>query len=76
MFQIEEYVIAGNQSLGEKSKAFSSDDDSRCIFCPSMTSVLYWSLCVRQFPLYAPANVLCFVQLQDPGQNLFFCLFS
>ena len=76
MFQIEEYVIAGNQSLAEKSKAFASDDDSRCIFCPSMTSVLYWSLCVRQFPLSAPVNVLCFVQLQDPGQNLFFCLFS
>ena len=62
--------------LCDKSKAFSSDDDSRCIFCPSMTSVLYWSLCVRQFPLSTPANVLCFVQLQDPGKNLFFCLFS
>ena len=62
--------------LCDKSKAFSSDDDSRCIFCLSMTSVLYWSLCVRQFPLSTPANVLCFVQLQDPGKNLFFCLFS
>ena len=76
MFQIEEYLIAGNQSLAEKSKTFASDDDSKCIFCPPMTSVLYWSLCVRQFPLSTPANVLCFVQLQDPGQTLFFCLFS
>ena len=76
MFQIEEYLIVGNQSLAEKSKTFASDDDSKCIFCPPMTSVLYWSLYVRQFPLSAPVNVLCFVQLQDPGQNLFFCLFS
>ena len=76
MFQIEEYLIAGNQSLAEKSKPFASDDDSRCIFCPSMTSVLYWSLCVRQFPLSAPADILFFVQFQDLGQKLVFCLFS
>ena len=35
MFQIAEYVIAG-QSLAEKSKAFSSDDDSKWIFCLSV----------------------------------------
>ena len=74
MFQIVEYVIAGNQSLAEKSKAFSSDDDSKWTFC---SSVLYWwSLCVRMFPLSASADVLCFLQFQDPGQKLVFCLFS
>ena len=82
MFQIVEYVIARNQSLAEKSKAFSSSDDSKWIFC---LSVLYWwNVCVRNFPSLPQLMSSAFYNFRILGRSWFsvffeaggFCLLS